>query len=306
MPNTLAHLGIQALATRAIIRGAEVKWIWIACVIPDLPWILQRVVRMVPGVSLIDLRLYAIAQASLIMCLVLSAALALCSLRPGRVFAILGLGCVLHLLLDAMQTKWANGVHLFAPLSWELLNFGLFWPEDWPSLALTALGLGYALYAWLLLSDGMADLRYPRGFGLVAVSGLCLAYAALPLALMAGPLMADNHYVATLDDIEARPGRTIGFDRRWIVYDTDGAWILSWTGERFRATGTLPEDNTKASVIGRFEDETTVHVIAIYPHPKSLRDLTALLGLALVLAWWAGCLVRWRLNPSPHPPDVRG
>ena len=300
MPNTLAHLGIQALVTRAVIRQAEIKWIWAACVIPDLPWILQRVVRAsIPGISPYDLRLYAIAQASLLMCLVLSAALALCSVRPGRVFVILGLGCVLHLLLDAAQTKWANGVHLFAPLSWELLNFGLFWPEDWLSLAFTTLGLAYAVYAWLKLRDKGKDLCRPQGLRLVVAAGLCLVYAALPLTLMSGAHAANNHYVATLQDIEARPGRPIAFDRNRIILDEDGAWIGAWTGERFAATGTLPAESAKASIMGVFEGPKTVRIIAYHRHPIGLRDLAAYLGLGLFLAWWGWHLFRRQLRIGP-------
>jgi len=297
MPNTLAHLGIQALVTRAVIREAEIKWVWAACVIPDLPWILQRIARvLVPGISPYDLRLYAIAQASLLMCLVLSAALAMCAARPGRVFAILGFGCVLHLLLDALQTKWANGVHLFAPFSWDLLNFGLFWPEDGATWALTGIGLAYAVYAWVRLPGGADDLVRPRGVRLFLLSGFCLAYAALPLALTDGIRTADNHYVATLEDVAARPEQTIAFDRRWILHDTEGTWILSWTGERFTATGVLPEESIKASIKGTFEDMATIRVAAYHRHPDGLRDLTAYLGLALVLTWWVWCLVRHRLG----------
>ncbi|MEO1495393.1 MAG: hypothetical protein AAFV19_24900, partial [Pseudomonadota bacterium] len=217
---------------------------------------------------------------------VLSAALALCSVRPGRVFAILGLGCVLHLLLDAMQTKWANGVHLFAPLSWELLNFGLFWPEDWPSLALTGFGLCYAVYAWFRLPEGTQDLCRPQGLRLAAIAGLCAASTTLPMALLDGAHAADNHYAAILETVETRPGREIAFDRRWIIHDADGAWILSWTGERLAATGQVPTTSIKASVTGIFEDSGTVQIIAYHHHPTGLRDLAAYIGLVLVFLWW--------------------
>ena len=75
MPNTLAHLGIQGVATRAFIRTADVKWIFLGAVIPDIPWILQRLVRgTLPGVDLYELRLYATVQASLAVCLLAAAA----------------------------------------------------------------------------------------------------------------------------------------------------------------------------------------------------------------------------------------
>ena len=38
-------------------------------------------------------------------------------------FGILALNSVFHLILDSLQTKWGNGVHLFAPVSWEVAEF---------------------------------------------------------------------------------------------------------------------------------------------------------------------------------------
>ena len=113
MPNTLAHFGIQGVATLVMLRQADPKWIFVGCIIPDVPWILQRIVRPVitdPDL-LYDLRLYTIAQASLICCLLLCGAFAVLSANPGRIFAILSLNSCFHLLLDAFQTKWGNGVH---------------------------------------------------------------------------------------------------------------------------------------------------------------------------------------------------
>ena len=73
MPNTLAHLGVQSLATRALIRDSDLKWIYLGCIVPDLPWTLNRLVKTtVPSVDLYDLRLYVIVQASLFFCLLLS------------------------------------------------------------------------------------------------------------------------------------------------------------------------------------------------------------------------------------------
>ncbi|MEM7522387.1 MAG: hypothetical protein AAF360_01220, partial [Pseudomonadota bacterium] len=255
MPNTLAHLGIQTLVARAILKSADVKWIWAGCVIPDLPWILQRAVRaLAPGVPVYDLRLYAITQSALALCLVLCAALACFSARPYRVFAILASGSLMHLLLDAMQTKWANGVHLFAPASWDLLNFGLFWPEDPQTWALTGFGLVAAIYAWARLPKEADDLRRPRGAALLAAPALFALYFAAPLALMEGAAAADNHFVTTLRDVAARPDRRVAFDRNRIQRAEDGDRLIAWTGESFalEATppGVLPEESATVSIKG--------------------------------------------------------
>ena len=58
MPNTLAHMGVARLTSLALFRDADAKWIYIGCVIPDIPWIIQRLVASIlPGTNLLDLRL---------------------------------------------------------------------------------------------------------------------------------------------------------------------------------------------------------------------------------------------------------
>ena len=148
MPNTLAHVGVQVAISRALWRDAELRWISLGCVIPDLPWIAQRAITtLLPQIDPYEMRFYAVAQASLAVSLVACAGFALLSRRPRHLFLLLSVNAVLHLLLDALQTKWANGVHLFAPFSWTIWNAGWFWPESPWTWFLTALGLG--AFAWL-------------------------------------------------------------------------------------------------------------------------------------------------------------
>ena len=106
MPNTLAHIGLQAIVTRAVFRGADLKWVYLGVVIPDLPWILRRAEGVfLPNISAYDARLYATVQSTLVLSLVLCAALACFPIRWRAVFAILALGSLMHLLLDSLQEK---------------------------------------------------------------------------------------------------------------------------------------------------------------------------------------------------------
>lgn len=147
MPNTIAHFAINGLFTRTIISHADFKWIYLGCVIPDLPWILQRIVKTLQlPVDLYDLRAYCVVQSSLLLCVFISIAFAMLAKQRSKVFIILIIGCLLHLLLDAVQIKWANGVQLLAPLNWNLLRFDFFWPESMGTYVLMAAGLMYYIF----------------------------------------------------------------------------------------------------------------------------------------------------------------
>ena len=308
MPNTLAHLGIQTLATRGLIRDAEVKWIWAGCLLPDLPWIGQRALGATGLVDPLDLRLYAMAQASLFVSLALAGALACLAARPGRVFAILAFGCLTHLLLDAAQIKWANGVHLFAPFFWNIWNFGFFWPEDWPTYALTALGAAVAAWAFWRRRETLADLVRPRGLRAAVFAALALGWLALPVAFLGPAGRSGSHHVDILRDPAARPGRAIGFDRDEVAFGAAGGpEIVAWTGERFAATGVLPPapqttpggGSVPASLLGRFTDAATVEVAEVHVHAAGLRDYASYAGLAAVIGFWALALLRRPRRPAP-------
>ena len=294
MPNTLAHIGVQALITRGLIARADLGWIGLGCILPDLPWIIQRVVTILPiGLSPIDLRLYAVVQSSLLFCLVASAAFACLAPRAVRVFGILALGCLLHLLLDATQTKWANGVLLFAPFDWYLLNFGFYWPENWPSHLLGLVGLAYGVWAvWRIGPSSLHLWPVPVGRVLAALTFLGL-YLAGPLMFMPAADAADLHFAATLRDGAGRPGQLIEFDRSDVWRAADGATQLGvWTGETLALIGQpLPEAAQGASIRGRFVDAQTIEVTAFHLHPTARRELLSILGLGLVLAWWGAMVV---------------
>ncbi|HID02690.1 MAG TPA: hypothetical protein EYP18_05730, partial [Desulfobacterales bacterium] len=77
MPNTLVHIAIQTPLTRLGMKEAPLQWIAVGCIIPDIPWIVQRIFTYFPGIDTLNLRLYTVTQASLIYCLILSLALSM-------------------------------------------------------------------------------------------------------------------------------------------------------------------------------------------------------------------------------------
>jgi len=295
VPNTLAHFGVQGPLTRATGVHVDAKWILLGCVLPDVPWIARRGIAALAGgaVDPVALRLYAIVQASLLFSLVLAGALALLSGRPRVVFGVLGAGALLHLLLDALQTKWGNGVHLLAPASWETLNVGLFWPESVATVALTLAGVGYLAWEWRRGPSARIPLAPgPRG----AAGALLLAalYLGTPPLFFGGVLASGSHSLASLEEVEERPGRTVELDR--VGYTPgragEGSGTLTVTGGELRAAGRLPDGPATISVRGVFADRRTLRVTDYHVHEAGGRALASGLGLALLAAAWARDLAR--------------
>ena len=254
---------------------------------------MQRLASPLTGIiSPYELRLYAIVQSTLLLSLVLSAALAAFSARPRYVFGILALNSTLHLLLDALQTKWANGIHLLAPWSWELINFGCFWPESLPTLLLTLLGLGVFVVAWRRLPGRPVSLSFSRTRGVVTGAILVLVYFTAPLALLTGPADADNHFVATLFDVERRVGRVVEFDRSAFITDDERPRIRTYAGEEISVTGVRPGIPATISARGRFTAPDEVRLERVHVHWPLARDLSSMVGLALVALVWCAPLIR--------------
>jgi hypothetical protein len=283
MPNTLAHFAIQAAASRSVTRPPLWPWVAIGCVIPDLPWILQRIVRATGlAIDPWDLRLYVTVQASLALCLILSAAIAALTPMPRRVFALLAANSGLHLLLDASETKWGNGVNLLAPFDWALVNFGWYWTDHPAVYLVSAAGLGAAV--WTIAQTPRQSIRLTgRPAWLLTGMALLLGYFIVPAVLLDGPAAADVHYVSTLRTAGNRPNQRIELDRARIDRSPEGPRARLLNGEAVLLAGKLPENGGSYSLRGRFTDSVTIEVEALHAHPPAARDAFSYLGLALLL-----------------------
>jgi hypothetical protein len=292
MPNTLAHYGIQSLISKGVFRPADVKWIGVGCLIPDLPWIFQRLIAPLHAVDPIDLRLYVIIQSSLVMSLIFAGALSLQVHRSTRLFFLLAFNCLLHLLLDPTQTKWANGTHLLAPFSWQMTNFGFYWPEQYPALLLTlAGGILFPLFA---RKDRNREILIIAGRRqqLAGISLLAL-YCILPLFLLHIPLKADNHFTATLR-LEQRAGHRIEIDRQ--PYQAKQKTIETMSGEMLQLRGAdLPRHDAKMSIQGKFIDNHTILISKYHVH-SPLRDIFSLVGISMLLISWLVALFKKRIR----------
>ena len=295
MPNTLAHLGVQTLVTKSISKTANFKWIAVGCILPDIPWIMQRIaVGLIPGAALVDLRLYVIIQSSLFYSLLLAAAVSLLARNSGKIFLLLAGNCLLHLLLDALQIKWANGVHLLAPFSWQLTNFQLFWPEQLPSYLLT--GLGLIVLILFSIKDGLIPVYCKITSNRLIPAALVLGlYVLTPPLLFQGPLKADNHFMATITETAQRKGKKVAFDRSG--YDPATRTIRLFSGDRLAVSGLPMTQKSTISLQGIFTDDKTVQALAWHVH-SPLRDISSLIGLSGILLVWIVALLKKRCTLS--------
>ena len=205
MPNTLAHISINGLITKSIFRKSDLLWIYAGCVIPDFPWIIRKIVETIlPSINGYELQAFVIVEATLFFSIILSLALAVLSKFPVRTFLILSLGSLLHLLLDPIQYKWANGVHLFAPFNWDLIQYGFFWPESFGTYLLTFIGIIFFIYNWKEVKNSKRDLIFSQK-RIIVFLFLLLIYFSLPIYFMKNVEKTDNHFISTLNGLPLHP-----------------------------------------------------------------------------------------------------
>ncbi len=291
MPNTLAHFGVQSLISKATLQPADIKWIGLGCILPDIPWILQRLIQPLAMVNPVYLRLFVIVQSTLFFSLLPAGAISLQMKQSRKIFIILAVNIFIHLLLDSTQIKWANGTHLLAPFSWKLLHFNWYWPEQFPSLLVTGLGLFlYAYWAWQDRHQAIIILKDNRRRAMGAF--LLVLYMLLPLLLLNGPLQANNHFTATLL-LEHPAGKAMEIDRK--NYRAADHTITTLADTRLQLRGTLPPKDALLSIKGRFINDSTILVSKYHVH-SPLRDIFSLIGLGLFSCSWLLAVLQKRIR----------
>jgi hypothetical protein len=320
VPHTLAHLGVQGFLGRAAAPRVDVKWIALGCVLPDLPWIVQRALRRTLGALglvdprhplevLYDLRLYAVVQASLAWCLLLALAVATLARSRSKVFGVLALGAVLHLLLDALETRWGNGVLLWAPFDWRDLDLEWFWPESIVAVLLGALGVAWVASTWRAAVDAPAAFDFRRA-RLALAALLAVAYLATPLLFLDAAQATGNHSIDALragdERGRDRTGRDVELHRAFYRHRDGVPVVRTVTEEELQVPGLELEHGARVSLRGRFVAPQRLEVEAWHQHRAGLRDAATYLGLLAVAVPWVVASRRSRRatrDSSDHPPQ---
>lgn len=281
LPNTLIHIAVQAPLSRAIFQKTEIPWILTGLLIPDIPWIFQRIFLDLGLADPYQVRLYFTAQASLLFSLLLCMCFCTFSRQPAKTFTLLAFNCLLHLLLDALQIKWGNGVHLFAPFSWQYTSFGLLWPEHTVGYLLSLAGVLYLFWKIPKIhGEGLHLHASPRWPIPIVFS---LLYMLLPLLFIQQLEISNPGYTATLKDINQRAGKTIVLDRGY--YSAKERSLTLFTGESVTVSGNLPETSGTISLKGTFLSNTKIFADTYHRH-TDYRDFASIVGIGMTALIW--------------------
>lgn len=301
MPNTLCHIGIQAPLGRIAFEKDQLIWVIIACILPDLPWIFLKVVLALHCFDPYNLRLYCTAQASLFFCLIFSAGLACFTGQSRRIFIVLGSNCLFHLLLDAIEMKWGNGINIVAPFSWTLLNKGVIWPEHPLILACTVIGFLYILGAWQGCIRSSIPLQTKGRIKPFAGILFLSCYLAGPILFLDQLEQANTYNIHTLRMKEQRPGKPMEFDR--VHYYAEQHVLETFAGEQLTVIGGQPAKSGRVSFSGHFLTEANFAATSYHYHLDQ-RDTSSLIGLfmACTLLLQSLILPHFQTNKNSQGP----
>jgi hypothetical protein len=114
-----------------------------------------------------------------------------------------------------------------------------------------------------------------------------VAYLVLPFAFLSGPFTADNHSVKTLREREARPGRSVEFDRNHYIHRAKRPDILrTFAGEELVVDASRQHASSSVSAKAKFLDKHTIVMLDVHTHVPWVRDVASYVGLLLVATLW--------------------
>jgi len=292
MPNTLAHIGVQLPLSRFVSWKIDPRWIALGLLIPDLPWIYQRILKTAaPGLSHIDIRAYMVVLSVPVFCFLLAGSVSLLFRGSKWIFLTLAFQILFHLILDSLQEKGGVGVFLLGPFNWNYSSWPIFSMDGWVSGLMTLNG---AITTFLILAG---KIRYNeihiqppvQKWRYFASAILLLAYALGPMWLTKGAIEANVHDLKLWSGAIPRTGMQVHFDRaQYEPGETMGIGSISDTFKSgaVKIEGIQIDHPALISTVATFRDESTLITSSYVVHPKGRRFWYSISGLACVLFIW--------------------
>jgi hypothetical protein len=184
-------------------------------------------------------------------------------------------------------------VILFAPFSWELVNYGFFWPENVFNYIITFSGLLYFIINWNYVKNEKLQINLKSIYSAISFV-LFLLYLVAPLIFFQEVYDIDNHFVKTLKSAEDRKSKYVELDRKSIFYNdsTNSHWIQSFNHDLIELSEIKNIKSTRISVRGYFDTNNRIKVIDFHENWDVFRDGASYLGLTLILLVWVLAIKR--------------
>ncbi len=205
--------------------------------------------------------------------------MAILSTNILKIFTILSLNSLFHLILDACEVKWSGGVHFFVPLSWKMVRFDLFWPGGMITQIITISSVIFILLTWrssLGIKNGISIRPLIR---IWISASLIMMYFIFPFFLLQGPEDANNRFVKTLRSYVSREGNYIEFYRVRYIPTKSGGVLETGTGEKILVKGINLNERGEISIRGKFIKNNVVKVLDYYVHNHIIMDIANYIGI---------------------------
>lgn len=302
MPNTLAHLAIQIPAGRALGQQTLIL-VCMGLMIPDLPWILQRVLLYVDGsFSALHIRSYCLALSTPALCLLLSWGISLLFRNPVRTLTVLFSQCLLHFFLDGLEQKGGIGILWFAPLNWASFSFEILSMDGVFVRGLSILGIVLGLILIFRRSNQNKDLFRLNRVRMIGSSALLMIYLLVPLALMDTIIEKDVHHFRSWAMPSTREDNSISFDRAVLVPGCPTYIKNDLTPEPVVLKGFKSEEPGLIIGRGMFASENELILKDYTIIDRNERSVATFVGIVMVMA----ILARHLLLPAfaQRPKDT--
>lgn len=143
-------------------------------------------------------------------------------------------------------------------------------------------------------------LRWKPPVRLIAFIALIACYFTGPLQVLHDPEKADNHFVSTLRNRAARPGRPVEFDRNYYQQGPSGGLLRTFAKEDLEVEGVTLGRSKVISARGTFVSEKQVRIEEYHLHEPPIRDIANYIGLSLVGMLWFCAIWRGRFGGYIH------
>jgi hypothetical protein len=284
LPSLMVHYGTTLLAGWPVRHQSVTTALLLGATWPDVPWMALRVLDLwSPDELRIPLRLYAQAFHTPLMCL-WGGLIFACFMQRPRPQALAFIGAAwFHLVLDAFQTRYGNGVALLYPFSWRVYDFELFWPDGTIGLILLAMSTAVVLHAFW---KGLEPLHLRRPSWL-RVTALTLGYLLMPLATWHAAFDANVFNALFIYFPSALEGKEVGFERNALV-SSKPPRLRTWYDHHL-ALDQVPDEARPGDVVslrGTY-GEGQLKVRQFHIHSLDLHSTPSIVAFVmLVLAFW--------------------